>query len=115
VKHFNFIPRGKIRLHQKPNSAEIKACHAWLEREWQIVKPALVVALGATAAQSVFGRVMPIGKSRGRIIDLGGETRAMVTIHPSYLLRIHEIDREKEFARFVDDLRLAAPYAHRHR
>jgi DNA polymerase len=115
VKHFKFIPRGKIRLHQKPNSAEIKACHAWLEREWQIVKPALVVALGATAAQSVFGRVMPIGKSRGRIIDLGGETRAMVTIHPSYLLRIHEIDREKEFARFVDDLRLAAPYAHRRR
>src|SRR5471030_2544632 len=65
VKHFKFVPRGKIRLHQKPNGSEIKACRQWFEREQAIVRPKLIVALGATAAQSIFQRATPIGKNRG--------------------------------------------------
>ena len=70
VKHFKFVPRGKIRLHQKPNTPEIKACRQWYERELAAIKPDLVVAMGATAAQSVFGKITPINKTRGRLIDL---------------------------------------------
>jgi len=69
VKHFKFVPRGKIRLHQKPNTSEIKACRQWYERELASTKPALVVAMGATAAQSVFGKITPINKNRGRPIS----------------------------------------------
>jgi len=69
VKHFKFARRGKVRLHQKPDTAEIKACHPWLAREREIVKPALIVALGATAARALFGKPMTIGKSRGRILN----------------------------------------------
>ena len=68
VKHFKFVPRGKIRLHQKPTTSEIKACRPWYERELASIKPALVVAMGATAAQSVFGKITPINKNRGRLI-----------------------------------------------
>ncbi len=107
VKHFKFTPRGKIRLHQKPNTTEIRACHQWLEREIALIKPKLIVALGATAAQSLFGRAMPIGKNRGKVLDVG-DARVLVTVHPSYLLRVPEEDRKREeYARFVDDLRLA--------
>ena len=70
VKHFKFVPRGKIRLHQKPNTADIKACRQWYERELAAIKPDLVVAMGATAAQSVFGKITPVNKNRGRLIDL---------------------------------------------
>src|SRR6201747_1781861 len=72
VKHFKFVPRGKIRLHQKPNTLEIKACRQWYERELGSIKPDLVVVMGATAAQSVFGKITPINKNRGRLIELGG-------------------------------------------
>jgi DNA polymerase len=107
VKHFKFTPRGKIRLHQKPNAMEIRACHPWLERELEIVRPKLVVAMGATAAQSVFGRAMPIGKNRGQLLRVG-DTRALITVHPSYLLRVPEEDRKaEEYASFVADLKLA--------
>src|SRR5712672_483496 len=71
VKHFKFVPRGKIRLHQKPNTAEIRACRQWYERELSSIKPVLVVVMGATAAQSVLGKITPIGKNRGRLLDLG--------------------------------------------
>lgn len=109
VKHFKFVPRGKIRLHQKPNTSEIRACHPWYERELALIKPSLVVAMGATAAQSVFGKITPIGKNRGRVIDLDGTTKALVTVHPSYLLRLpHEDARAREYAAFVKDLKLAA-------
>src|SRR5437762_6780231 len=109
VKHFKFVPRGKIRLHQKPNTSEIKACRQWYERERAAVKPALVVAMGATAAQSVFGKITPINKNRGRLIDLDDGTRALVTVHPSYLLRLPDEEaKTREYARFVADLRLAA-------
>ncbi|WP_315776498.1 MULTISPECIES: UdgX family uracil-DNA binding protein [unclassified Bradyrhizobium] len=109
VKHFKFVPRGKIRLHQKPNTPEIKACRQWYERELATVRPALVVALGATAAQSVFGRITPVNKSRGHVVDLPDGPKAMVTVHPSYLLRLPDADaKAREYERFVEDLKIAA-------
>jgi DNA polymerase len=109
VKHFKFARRGKIRLHQKPNTSEIKACRQWYERELATINPALVVAMGASAAQCVFGKITPINKNRGRPIDLGDGIRALVTVHPSYLLRLPDADaKAKEYARFVDDLKTAA-------
>ena len=110
VKHFKYVPRGKIRLHQRPVTVEIKACHQWLERELDFVQPKVAVALGATAAQSLFGKAMPVNKNRGQLFDLG-EAKALVTIHPSYLLRIPEqADAQAEYARFVADLSLLKPY-----
>jgi uracil-DNA glycosylase len=109
VKHFKFVPRGKIRLHQKPNTSEIKACRQWYERELASIKPDLVVAMGATAAQSVFGKITPINKNRGRLIDLDDGIKALVTVHPSYLLRLPDADaKAREYQRFVSDLKIAA-------
>jgi DNA polymerase len=109
VKHFKFVPRGKIRLHQKPNTPEIRACRQWYERELELIRPDLVVAMGATAAQCVFGKITPINKNRGHPTELANGLRALVTVHPSYLLRLpDEAARAREYARFVDDLRLAA-------
>src|SRR6266480_1352821 len=109
VKHFKFLPRGKIRLHQKPNTPEIKACRQWYERELASIKPVLVVAMGATAAQSVFGKITQINKNRGHLIDLEDGIKALVTVHPSYLLRLPDADaKAREYKRFVDDLRIAA-------
>jgi uracil-DNA glycosylase family protein len=109
VKHFKFVRRGKIRLHQKPNTPEIKACRQWYERELTSIKPALVVAMGATAAQSVFGKITPINKTRGRLIDLDDGIKALVTVHPSYLLRLPDAGaKAREYDRFVADLKIAA-------
>ena len=109
VKHFKFVPRGKIRLHQKPNTQEIKACRPWYERELAAIRPALVVAMGATAAQCVFGKITPINKNRGHPIDLDEGVKALVTVHPSYLLRLPDADaKAREYERFVDDLKIAA-------
>ena len=109
VKHFKFVSRGKIRLHQKPNTAEIRACRPWYERERAALKPSLVVAMGATAAQSVFGKITPINKSRGRLIDLDNGLMAIVTVHPSYLLRLPDAAAKKrEYRRFVGDLAIAS-------
>jgi uracil-DNA glycosylase len=88
VKHFKYVPRGKIRMHQKPNTLEIRACRQWYERELAAIRPELVVALGATAAQSVFGKITQINKTRGRLIELGQGFKILVTVHPSYLLRL---------------------------
>jgi len=111
VKHFKFVPRGKIRLHQKPNTLEINTCRQWYERELAAVKPALVVAMGATAAQCVFGKITPIGKTRGRLLDLTDDTKALVTVHPSYLLRLPDLEsKEREYKQFVRDLKLASSY-----
>ena len=108
VKHFKFFPRGKFRLHQKPTSPEIKACRPWYEQELAAVKPRLVVALGATAVQCVFGKIMPINKNRGRLIDLDANMKALVTVHPSYLLRLPDAEaKAREYRRFVDDLKIA--------
>src|ERR1700742_3554478 len=109
VKHFKFVPRGKIRLHQKPNTSEIKACRQWYERELASIKPVLVVAMGATAAQSVFGKITPINKNRGRPIDLDDGIKALVTVHPSYLLRLpRAVPRAREYTRLIDDLKVAS-------
>jgi uracil-DNA glycosylase len=109
VKHFKFVSRGKIRLHQKPNTPEIRACRPWYERELASIKPDLVVAMGATAAQCVFGKITPINKNRGRLIDLDDGIKALVTVHPSYLLRLPDADaKAREYQRFVDDLKIAA-------
>jgi uracil-DNA glycosylase len=109
VKHFKYVPRGKIRMHQKPNTLEIRACRQWYERELAAIRPELVVALGATAAQSVFGKITQINKTRGRLIELGQGFKILVTVHPSYLLRLPDAQaKAREYARFVDDLKIAA-------
>src|SRR5690349_6302895 len=109
VKHFKHEMRGKRRLHKRPNAYEIDRCKWWLERERAIVKPEAIVALGATAARSLFGRVITITKVRGQALELADGTAAFVTIHPSALLRIQESDeRQQQFLAFVADLRKIA-------
>jgi uracil-DNA glycosylase len=109
VKHFKFEMRGKRRLHKRPNSHEIERCKIWLETERAIVKPAAIVALGATAARSLFGKVVTITKMRGQAHRLRDGTAVFVTIHPSFLLRTEdEADKAREYRHFVADLRQAA-------
>ena len=107
VKHFKFEPRGKRRIHAKPDAGEIEACRWWIEQEQALLRPKVTVALGATAARSLFGKVMTISRERGRPLRLpsdGGD--AWITVHPSYLLRLpDEAARSSEYARFVEDLR----------
>ncbi len=108
VKHFKFEPRGKRRIHAKPDAGEIDACRWWIEQERMILRPKVTVALGATAARSLFGKVMTIGKERGRALTLPDGGEAWITVHPSYLLRLpDEAQKEVEFARFVEDLKMA--------
>lgn len=108
VKHFSFTWRNGRRLHQKPDEATIQACHVWLEAERRVLAPALVVMLGATAARSVLKRQVTISRERSRIITLDETTCGLVTVHPSYLLRLpDEATRQKEYERFVSDLKLA--------
>jgi DNA polymerase len=110
VKHFKFERRGKRRIHQKPDGGEIMACRWWLERESALIRPPITVALGATAARSLFGKVVTIGALRDgpHWPEGGGET--WVTVHPSFLLRVRD-DREAEYARFVAELRRVAKRA----
>ena len=108
VKHFKFEERGKRRLHKRPNAYEIERCKWWLDQERAIVKPAAIVALGASAGRSLFGRIVTITKMRGQALQLADGTAAFVTIHPSWLLRIEdEADKKREYRAFVDDLRQA--------
>ncbi len=108
VKHFKWEPRGKRRIHQKPNSREIAACRPWFEAEMRLVRPKLLVCLGATAAQSVFGPSFRVTRERGKILKSELATRVLATVHPSSLLRQpDEESREREYARFVADLRAA--------
>ena len=102
-----FLSNPKGILHQKPTTPEIKACRPWYERELASIKPDLVGAMGATAAQSVFGKITPINRNRGRLIDLDEGIKVLVTVHPSYLLR-DEDARAREYQRFVSDLKIAA-------
>src|SRR3954469_20167848 len=98
VKHFKYEIRGKRRLHKKPNAYEIERCKWWLDQERAIIKPAAIVALGASAARSLLGRVVTIAKTRGMIHRLSDGTAAFVTIHPSWLLRIEdEADKAREY------------------
>ena len=104
VKHFKFERRGKRRIHEKPDGGEIAACRWWLQQELALIRPPLVVALGATAARSLFGRVVTVSALRGKGHRLDDGTEAWVTVHPSFLLRVRD-DREAEYERFVGDLR----------
>jgi uracil-DNA glycosylase len=111
VKHFKFEPRGKRRIHAKPNAGEIKACKWWLEREVAALKPGLIVALGASAAQALLGRAVSVTKLRGHKTALMGQP-GVVTVHPSYLLRIPDADAKAlEYRKFVADLTAAARLA----
>jgi DNA polymerase len=106
VKHFKFEPRGKRRIHARPNAGEIEACRWWIDQERAIIRPKLTVALGATAAHSLLGKAVTISRVRGSPIALADGSEAWVTVHPSYLLRIPEEERKaEEYARFVEDLR----------
>ena len=109
VKHFQFVPRGKRRIHAKPDSVEIVACQHWLDIERDVIRPALIVLLGATAARAVLGRMVTISRERGERIPLDARSDAFVTVHPSYLLRLPDEDsKAREYRAFVADLRKAA-------
>ena len=106
VKHFKFVPRGKRRLHQRPNAGEIKACRFWLGLERGLVKPRLIVAMGATAVTSLLGSGETLSSVRGKVTELEDGTRMFATVHPSYLLRIPDKQgAAQERERFVADLR----------
>jgi DNA polymerase len=108
VKHFKHELRGKRRLHKTPDGGEVQACRWWLDHERAIVRPRVVVALGATAVQAVFGKAMPIGKSRGQAFQLPDQAQGVVTYHPSYLLRLPDpAAKAQAYARFVEDLKFA--------
>jgi DNA polymerase len=106
VKHFKWTPRGKRRIHQKPNAAEVAACRPWLEAELGVVKPKVLVCLGATAAQALLGRQFRVSKDRGVPVDSDLAPVVMATVHPSSILRSDR--REEELALFVEDLRQVA-------
>jgi DNA polymerase len=110
VKHFKFEIRGKRRLHKKPVDAEIVACHDWLKREIELVIPRLLVAMGATAVRSVLGRSVPIKVSRGKLLEYSPEISLLITVHPSFLLRVPDEDKDNEYRLFVNDLKLATPF-----
>jgi len=106
VKHFKFVQRGKKRIHSKPGAGEIEACRWWIENERELIRPPVTVALGATAAHSLFGKAMAIGKNRGAALELPDGSECWITVHPSFLLRIPEEDRRREErALFVRDLK----------
>lgn len=109
VKHFKFDQRGKRRLHKKPNAYEIDRCRWWLDIERSLLKPKLIVALGATAVRSLVGKPIPISRIRGSPVALSDGTPLLASIHPSYLLRIEDDDdKAAEYSHFVDDLRICA-------
>ena len=106
VKHFKFVQRGKRRIHQSPDAGEISACRWWIEQERELIRPPLTVALGATAARSVFGKVMAVGKNRGVPHALPDGSEGWITVHPSFLLRLpDETARRDERQKFVEDLK----------
>jgi uracil-DNA glycosylase len=109
VKHFKWEPRGKRRIHKKPNAREITACHPWLEAEIALVKPKVIVALGATAAQTLLGRQFRVTQQRGEFIESALAPYIMATVHPSSILRAPDDEtRRLEYRRFVDDLKKLA-------
>jgi len=112
VKHFKHEPRGKRRIHKTPNGGEVKACRWWLDAERRIVRPRVIVALGATAALSVFGKPTPIAANRQKAIQLPDQSQGVVTYHPSFLLRVPDAEtKARAYAEFVEDLKFAAELA----
>jgi DNA polymerase len=111
VKHFKWkaAPKGARRIHEKPNAAEIAACHVWLETELHLLKPRLIVALGATAAQALFGRAFKVTLQRGKVIKTPLAAHGIATVHPSSILRApDEASRREEYRAFVKDLKAVA-------
>ena len=97
-------------MHKKPVDAEIAACHDWLKREIELVAPRLIVAMGATAVRSVLGRAAPIMASRGKLREYAAGIALLITVHPSFLLRVPEQDKDDEYERFLDDIKLAKSF-----
>jgi uracil-DNA glycosylase family protein len=108
VKHFKWQARGKRRIHQKPNWTEMTACRPWLEAELEVVKPPVLVLLGATAAQTLLGREFRVTQHRGELLESDLAEAVTATVHPSSILRGEPEEREANFAAFVDDLRVVA-------
>ena len=108
VKHFKWEPRGKRRIHQKPNWAELTACRPWLDAELEAVRPRVLVCLGATAAQALLGRQFRVTRQRGELVDSPLAEHVTATIHPSAILRAEDDRREAEYEAFVADLRKVA-------
>jgi uracil-DNA glycosylase len=109
VKHFNWEPRGKRRIHKKPNAAEIAACRPWLDTEIELVKPRAIVCLGATAAQALLGRQFKVTAHRGEFVPSSLAPLVTATVHPSSILRAPDDEsRHLEMERFTDDLRKVA-------
>ena len=108
VKHFKWEPRGKKRIHQKPNAVEIAACRPWLDAELAVVKPEVLVCLGATAAQALLGKAFRVTRSRGVAVASPLAPRVFATVHPSSILRAPDAEsRRRDFALFVKDLKAA--------
>jgi DNA polymerase len=107
VKHFKFIQRGKRRIHNKPDAGQIEACRWWIEHERELIRPAVTVALGATAARSLVGKVVTISKVRGEPLTLADGSECWVTVHPSSILRAPDEEARREGKRlFLRDLKL---------
>src|SRR5207248_869556 len=112
VKHFKWEPRGKRRIHQKPSARDIAACRPWMEAELRLVEPKVVVCLGSTAAQAIFGPAFRVTRQRGQVLASSFAKKVIATVHPSSLLRQpDEQSREREYKNFVADLRIAAAAA----
>ena len=109
VKHFKFTLRGKRRIHEKPGAVEITACMPWLQAEIAVVKPKVIVCLGATAGQAVIGKSWRVTKDRGVFVPSMLAEHVMGTIHPSAILRAEDQDREREMQMLIEDLKLVAP------
>jgi uracil-DNA glycosylase len=115
VKHFKWEPRGKRRIHKKPNSVEIAACRVWLDAELELVKPEIVVCLGATAAHALLGRKFRVTQQRGKLLPFEGVSHALATVHPSSILRAPDAEsRQREFELLVKDLRVAGELIRAH-
>ena len=109
VKHFKWEPKGKRRLHKKPNSREIAACRPWLEAELEVLQPEVLVCLGATAAQALLGKDFKVSQRRGQFVDSGLARHVIATVHPSSILRAPDDEtRHEEMKRFIEDLRKVA-------
>jgi len=109
VKHFKWEPRGKRRIHAKPTATEIAACIPWLTAELELVKPRILICLGATASQTLLGRTFRVTKERGKLVESRLAPYVMATVHPSSILRAPDEDaRRTEMQSFIDDLRSAA-------
>ncbi len=107
VKHFKNVPRGKRRIHQRPNRYEIERCRWWLDQELKLVNPRIVVAMGVTAASALAGRTVAISRERGRILSFGDHLQGVATIYPSYVLRLRDEARHQAFQGFIADLKRA--------